>query len=150
MTFSYEKNTYVDYPYGCNMSFRKQTLKELGGFDEKLSPPVYAFNEVDLGYRINKKWKSSFLFSPEALVYHHKFKRGGTRNDFDIKKVKKSNNYNYGYFIGKNFSALENIMWFFRRFPYQITKEPGAIPSIISGYLLSQTTKGESNKMKQE
>ena len=132
--FSYEKTTYVDFPYGCNMSFRKQVLKDLNGFDEKLSPPIYAFNEVDLGYQINKRWKNSILFSPEALVYHRQFARGGTRNDFEIKKVVNSNNYNYGYFLGKNFSILENIICFIRRLPYQLIKEPKAILYIIKGF----------------
>jgi GT2 family glycosyltransferase len=146
--FSYEKETYVAFPYGCNMSFRKDVLKEIGGFDERLSPPIYAYNEVDLGYRISKGRENSILFVPQALVYHHQHKRGGTRNDFDMKAVIKSNNYNYGYFIGKNFSPLENMIWLLRRLPYQILKDPGAIPAIISGYLSSQTTKGVSNKMK--
>ncbi|MCX6732006.1 MAG: glycosyltransferase, partial [Candidatus Roizmanbacteria bacterium] len=40
--FTYEKSTFVDFPYGCNMSFKKITLKELDGFDERLSPPIYS------------------------------------------------------------------------------------------------------------
>lgn len=133
--FSYEKKAFVDFPYGCNMSFRKQTLKDLGGFDEKLSPPIYAFNEVDLGYRINKRWKNSILFSPRALVYHHQYKRGGTRNDFLDKDIFCSNQFNYGYFLGKNFSLFENIIYFLRRLPYQLIKEPKAILHILKGFI---------------
>lgn len=133
--FTFQKQAFVDFPYGCNMSFRKQALKEVGGFDEKLSPPIYAYNEIDLGYRINKKWKNSILFSPEALVYHHQYARGGTRNDFEIKKVTDGNNYNYGYFLGKNFSVFENIICFARRSLYQIVREPFAIPAIMKGFL---------------
>lgn len=133
--FTYEKSTYVDFPYGCNMSFKKMTLEELGGFDEKLFPPIYAFNEVDLGYRISKKWKNSILFSPRALVYHHQYKRGGTRNDFELKEVTQSNNSNYGYFLGKNFGWIENVVCLLRRLPYQLTKEPTALPDIIKGFL---------------
>lgn len=132
--FSYTKSSFVDFPYGCNMSFRKQTLADMGGFDEKLSPPIYSFNEVDLGYRISKKWKNSLIFSPDALVYHHQYKRGGTRNDFEIKEVTRSNNFNYGYFLGKNFSWRENVICFLRRLPYQLVKEPSVIPDIIKGF----------------
>jgi glycosyltransferase involved in cell wall biosynthesis len=132
--FTYEKSTFVDFPYGCNMSFRKSTLVELNGFDEKLSPPIYSYNEVDMGYRISKKYNNSILFSPEALVYHHQYKRGGTRNDFEIKKVIECNNFNYGYFLGKNFNWIENIICFLRRLPYQLLKEPTAIPDIINGF----------------
>lgn len=139
--FSFQTKTFVDFPYGCNMSFRKQALKDLGGFDEKLSPPIYAFNEVDMGCRINKQWKNSIIFSPEALVYHHQYARGGTRNDFEIKKVTDSNNYNYGYFLGKNFLILENIICFIRRFLYQIIKEPTAIRAILKGLLYAKKNK---------
>jgi len=136
--FNYEKPTYVDFPYGCNMSFRRQTLEEIGGIDEKLSPPVYAFNEVDLGYRISKKWKDSILFAPEALVYHHQYKRGGTRNDFELKEVARSNNFNFGYFIGKNFSWIENLIFLLRRLPYQLVKEPKTISHIIQGFMYAK------------
>lgn len=148
--FSFDHKTFADFPYGCNMSFRKDALKEMGGFDEKLSPPIYAFNEVDLGYRITKKWKNSLVFSPEALVYHHQYKRGGTRNDFEIQNVFQSNNFNYGYFLGKNFSWIENAIYFFRRFPYQIIREPNAIPYIVRGFISSHATKEVSNKKKEE
>lgn len=133
--FTYEKRALVDFPYGCNMSYRKKTLEELNGFDEKLSPPIYSYNEVDLGYRISKKWNNSILFSPDALVYHHQYKRGGTRNDFEMKKVIECNNFNYGYFLSKNFNWMENIMCFLRRLPYQLTKEPAAIPAILKGFI---------------
>lgn len=133
--FTYEKSSYVDYPYGCNMSFRKETLEELDGFDEKLVPPIYAFNEVDMGFRISKRWKNSITFLPEALVYHHQYKRGGTRNNFEIQAVADSNNFNYGYFVGKNFSWFENFLFLLRRLPYQIVKEPAAISQIFRGFL---------------
>lgn len=147
--FTYEKGTYVDFPYGCNMSFRKETLVAIDGFDEKLSPPIYAYNEVDLGYRISKKWKKSLLFSPDALVYHHQYKRGGTRNDFELNQVAQSNNFNYGYFLGKNFTLLENLICLVRRFPFQIIKEPRAIPAILSGFISSRATRGVSNRRKE-
>ncbi|VVA43504.1 conserved hypothetical protein [Candidatus Roizmanbacteria bacterium] len=133
--FSYEKEVFCGFPYGCNMSFRKRALQEIGGFDEKLSPPIYAFNEIDLGFRINKRWKNSILFSPEALVYHRRYKRGGTRNDFAPEDIFNSIQFNYGYFLGKNFSWIENIICFIRRFPYQIIKEPKAIPFVLNGFI---------------
>jgi len=139
--FTYEKSAYVDYPYGCNMSYRKQTLEELDGFDEKLSPPIYAFNEVDMGFRISKKWKKSIKFVPDALVYHHQYKRGGTRNDFELKEVANSNNFNYGYFVGKNFTLFENFIFLLRRLPYQIVRESNAILQIVRGFISAKAKK---------
>ena len=133
--FSYEKQAFVDFPYGCNMSFRKKTLEAVGGFDERLAPPIYSFNEIDIGYRINKIWPKSIIFKPGSLVYHHRYKSGGTRNNFTQEEIFHGNQFNYGYFLGKNFSWIENIVCFFRKLPYQIIKEPKAIPDILQGFI---------------
>lgn len=132
--FSSDQQVYVDFPYGCNMSFRKTTLEEFHGFDENLSPPIYSYNEVDIGFRVSKKYPNSFLFAPKALVYHKRYSLGGTRN-FDLEIVHASNWYNYGYFLAKNFSLLENIICFLRRLPYQLVKEPENIKHIKEGYM---------------
>ncbi|MBI5122359.1 glycosyltransferase family 2 protein [Candidatus Roizmanbacteria bacterium] len=133
--FSYEKQAFVDFPYGCNMSFRKISLEKVGGFDERLAPPIYSFNEIDIGYRISKRWHNAIVFKPEALVYHHRYKSGGTRNNFTQEEIFHGNQFNYGYFLGKNFSWIENIVCFFRKLPYQIIKEPKAIPDILQGFI---------------
>ena len=131
--FSYEHKTFVDFPYGCNMSYRKNILQGIGGFDEKLAPPIYAYNEIDLGFRISSKHKNSFIFLPDALVYHHQYKTGGTRDIFNKHDVYQSTQSNYGYFLGKNFSYLQNLIALIRRSIYQVMHEPKAIPMIISG-----------------
>jgi hypothetical protein len=146
MNFNYNKQTFVDFPYGCNMSFRKNTLQELGGFDESYTPPGFAYMEVDLGYRLNKRWPKSFVFNPDAMVYHHKHSTGGTRDNYLAKIIFQSNQFNYGYFLGKNFSFIENVICLLRRLPYQLIKEPAAIPSIIKGYISSHATRGESSR----
>lgn len=144
--FSYEKQDFVDFPYGCHMSFRKDIIEKVAGFDEKLTPPIYGYNEVDLGHRINKSWPNSIIFSPQALVYHHQYKRGGTRNDYTSENTFHSNQFNYGYFLGKNFSLLQNIICFARRFPYQILKEPKAILHILKGFIYAKGIKCHSRR----
>ena len=139
--FSYEKQVLVDFPYGCNMSFRKISLEKVGGFDERLAPPIYSFNEIDIGYRISKRWHNAIVFKPEALVYHHRYKSGGTRNNFTQEEIFHGNQFNYGYFLGKNFSRIENIACFFRKLPYQIIKEPKAIPDILQGFISGKKTR---------
>lgn len=131
--FSYDKSMNVDFPYGCNMSFRKKTLQQINGFDELLKPPIYAYNEVDIGVRITHRWPQSMLFEPEALVYHHRYPHGGTRS-FTAKDVQKSIDFNYGYFLGKNFKAWQNCICFFRRLPFQIIKEPTKLKDILKGF----------------
>ncbi len=53
---------------GCNMSFRKEVLLELGGFD-----PIYrsAGDDVDICWRIQHTGRT-VGFHPAALVWHHR------------------------------------------------------------------------------
>jgi glycosyltransferase involved in cell wall biosynthesis len=53
---------------GCNMSFRKKALKEIGGFD-----PVYrtAGDDVDVCWRLQAAGKT-IGFHPSAVVWHHR------------------------------------------------------------------------------
>jgi glycosyltransferase involved in cell wall biosynthesis len=53
---------------GCNMSFRRSALMEVGGFD-----PVYraAGDDVDVCWRIQATGKT-IGFHPSALVWHHR------------------------------------------------------------------------------
>jgi GT2 family glycosyltransferase len=74
-----ERKQFIVHPYGCNMSFRKSVLDKIGGFDTKFPTPLSAFEEVDLGLRVSKLGK--IIFSPGALVYHHRAVSGGTRVD---------------------------------------------------------------------
>jgi GT2 family glycosyltransferase len=52
---------------GCNMSFRREVLQEVGGFD-----PVYrvAGDDVDLCWRVQERG-GTLGFHPSALVWHH-------------------------------------------------------------------------------
>lgn len=86
----------VDFVYGCNMSFRKDVLLKIGGFDQKF-PKI--FEEVDLSNRIKKFGEIVFL--PDALVYHHKAKAGGIRHEEELDKQRFIFS-NYGRYIAKN------------------------------------------------
>ncbi len=141
--FSSKLKTFSHFPYGCNMSYRKSALEQMSGFDIDLQPPTYSYNEVDMGYRIKKKWPNSMLFEPDALVHHKRYPSGGGRA-FDKETLTAGNSFNYGYFIGKNFNLFENLLWFLRRLPYQILKEPKEILPNLKGFL--QAKKGQITK----
>ncbi len=53
---------------GCNMAFKKDALKEIGGFD-----PVFrtAGDDVDLCWRIRERG-GAIGYSPAAVVWHHR------------------------------------------------------------------------------
>jgi cellulose synthase/poly-beta-1,6-N-acetylglucosamine synthase-like glycosyltransferase len=53
--------------HGCNMSFRRSVLDELGGF--RLG---YGCDETELCIRIHQRWaEKTIVYLPEASVFHH-------------------------------------------------------------------------------
>lgn len=117
----------VQFPYGCNMSFRKSALIEVGGFDNHITPP--GFEEYDLGLRVSKIGKQ--IFSPKALVYHHRAKVGGNRLSKD--DWYKKYYWNYGRVIGKLITYPGKI-YSILRISLRIIKEyPQALLSFYSG-----------------
>jgi GT2 family glycosyltransferase len=57
----------VDYPIGLCMSFRREVLLEVGGFDPFY--PINAGEDYDLGFRLHNAgyW---LRYTPDAIVYH--------------------------------------------------------------------------------
>jgi len=123
------KKQYVDFPYGCNMSFRKSTLKEVGSFDPRFDR---MFDEIDLGVRIKKAGKK-ILFVPEALGYHHKAKEGGARETVDTK----INIFydNYGYYIAKNVNPILSLLALGKRTVSAFKEKPAATFFFIKGFI---------------
>jgi GT2 family glycosyltransferase len=66
--FAFDRPREVDQPMGSCLMLRKETLEQVGSFDENFS---MFFNDVDLCYRIKEAgWK--IYFHPDAQVIHHK------------------------------------------------------------------------------
>jgi glycosyltransferase involved in cell wall biosynthesis len=63
-----ESDEIAEHVPGCNMSFRKDALMKIGGFD-----PVYrnAGDDVDVCWRIQKSGRT-IGFHPSAVVWHHR------------------------------------------------------------------------------
>jgi len=59
---------YAEHIPGCNMSFKKSALEEIGGFD-----PIFraAADDVDICWRLLEKGHR-IGFSPSAVVWHHR------------------------------------------------------------------------------
>jgi GT2 family glycosyltransferase len=65
--FAFDQFREVDQPMGSCLMLRKETLEQIGSFDENFS---MFFNDVDLCYRIKEAgWK--IYFHPDARVIHH-------------------------------------------------------------------------------
>ena len=56
---------------GCNMAFRTETIRALGGFDEALDtgPPLPGGGDLDMFYRVVRAGHS-LVYEPQALVFH--------------------------------------------------------------------------------
>jgi len=120
----------VQFPYGCNMSFRRIIFEEFDGFDEKILPP--GFEEYDLGLRITHLGK--MVFSPEALVFHHKAPSGGTRINKDI--WFRNYYWNYGRLVRKHV-PFPHLLISIIHLKLRILREyPPAIIPFLKGLLL--------------
>ena len=57
-----KKEVFCGFPYGCNMSFRKRALQEIGGFDEKLSPQYMPLMKLIWDFESINDGKTQFYF----------------------------------------------------------------------------------------
>lgn len=77
--FNYSKTAFAETVQGCNMSFKKNLLKKIGGFDTNYIGNAIR-EESDLSFRISKLGYK-ILFNPDASLYHLVFPAGGCRED---------------------------------------------------------------------
>lgn len=98
---------------GCNVSFRKTNLVEVGGFDENFVGNALR-NETDLALRIKKR-ERKLIFDPEALVIHNRALTGGCRKDENRLGWYHDYFHNETYFFLKHFPAWRwPIFWLLR------------------------------------
>jgi len=81
---------------GCNMSFLKEKLKEVGGFDEFYGRDAAYREETDPQIALIKKGYD-FIHMPKAIVYHLQYRTGGIRSN---------NPADYQYWCAKNHKYL--------------------------------------------
>jgi len=125
------KKQTVNFPYGCNMSFRKVVLEKIGGFDVKLPPPLSSFEEIDTGLRASKLGK--IIFSPSALVYHHRAPSGGTR--MDDRRRKNLYYQSYGRLIKKHIRFPEKFLSVLILIKRILTESPQSLEYFFRGII---------------
>jgi GT2 family glycosyltransferase len=91
----------VDTLIGCNMTFRRNLLLKIGGFDENFRGSCFR-DDTDISLRL-KRLNYKLIYHPKAIVWH-KFKGKTVSNKWFYWIV-----YNHTYFYLKNFEPI--TMW---------------------------------------
>ena len=112
----------VDTLIGCNMSFRRELLQGVGGFDENFRGSCFR-DDTDVSLRI-KRLNYKLIYNPKAIV-RHKFKGKTVNNRWFYWTV-----YNHTYFYLKNFQPItiqKGIAYLFATFfpPSDYVKKTG-------------------------
>lgn len=136
LQFWSSKEQYIDFPYGCNMSFKKEILEKVHGFDPNF-PKI--FEEIDLGIRISRNY-GKIKFVPKALVYHHKASSGGTRTDPQNKQ--RMVYYHYGMYLSKNVPFPLSFISLALRTKTVLSEAPYAIGELWKGFFKYMKLKG--------
>lgn len=77
--FNYTKKAFAETAQGCNMSFKKDILNRIGGFDTNYIGNAIR-EESDVSYKL-KKLGYLTLFNPKASLFHLVYQKGGCRED---------------------------------------------------------------------
>ncbi len=94
---------FVEWFGGCNMSFRRSILNDLGGFDPKYGGSN-SFEDVDMSTRVRKAGYQLILI-PSAVVDHIFAPRvaGVITRDYENPSVRYHHIHNRAYYVTKNF-----------------------------------------------
>jgi len=102
----------VDHGQGCNLSFRKSILQQVGGFDERFAGSAF-LEETDVCLRV-KKAGYQLLFEPKATIIHLKENKGGCRS-FSSEDWYYWYGHNYSLFFLKHFKKRYAPFFLFYR-----------------------------------
>lgn len=77
--FNYTKEAFAETAQGCNMSFKKNILEKIGGFDTNYIGNAIR-EESDVSYRLRRLGYQT-LFNPRASLFHLVSLSGGCREE---------------------------------------------------------------------
>lgn len=97
----------VDHLIGCNMSYRKDVLEEIGGFDERIG---FEREETDIAIRV-KKADYKILYNPKAVVNHLGALREGMKRFSLVCQYRM--NRNHMYMLVKNYGIFHRVTIFY-------------------------------------
>jgi glycosyltransferase involved in cell wall biosynthesis len=107
VTFNHNVRTETVSAGGSNMSFRKDAIIKVGGFDENYNGNSFRW-ETDMGYRL-KKYGYYTVYDPTAFILHKYNSPGGCENANLFGRSHQSHDW-YCYFFKNSFYFyLKNI-----------------------------------------
>jgi len=98
----------VDHVMGCNMSFRREVLAQLGGFREDYPGISGLCEDTDMCLRV-KRLGYRILFVPAARVFHVGAPQAVGRR-FDTRWMF-FNNRNFSCLLMRNFGPFSKLLW---------------------------------------
>lgn len=90
---------------GANMSFRRETLVDIGGFDLAYDRGPAKFEETDVMARLVRRG-DRLLYHPDALVYHFEAPTGGARSAMTRTDVEEQYWFARNYVLFRRKNAL--------------------------------------------
>jgi glycosyltransferase involved in cell wall biosynthesis len=123
--FNMRCRTVVETARGCNMSFRRDLLLKIGGFDPGFRPPFSFREDSDVSFRIREAGYR-LIFEPAACLRHLEAKSGGSRGPAKPQSVISSEFWMYRqhfchyrdnlYFMLKHFHGSERRRYIWRSY----------------------------------
>lgn len=81
-SLNYPKFAYAETALGCNMSYKKEVLLRIGGFDTNFIGNAIG-EESDVSFKLRKQGYK-ILFNPNASLFHLYYQSGGCREKKSI------------------------------------------------------------------
>ena len=119
-----------DHPYamdvptaaGANMSFRREVIERLGGFDERYTANAFRW-ETDFSVRVTRAGYR-IRYDPEARVVHHYGTPGGCDNEHLLARTTASHAWYVPFFRNNVYFALKLLAGADRaRFAWRLYRE---------------------------
>ena len=112
--FACSTGQWVDLFMGGNVSIRRQTALELGGFDENFVRVAYNF-EAEFAYRLRAADKRIY-FEPSACIHHLRASLGGTRSYGEhLTTIRPDHAVGAYYYIFRTWQGISSIRELLKR-----------------------------------
>jgi GT2 family glycosyltransferase len=133
---------FVDWIIGCNMSFRRSILNDLGGFDQNYGGNN-SYEDIDMGTRVRKAGYELVLV-PTAVVEHVFAPRaaGVVSRDYENPKVRYHHIHNRSYFVTKNIGLNKAYIGYVVNTLFGMTVSTVKRPNMAAWRLLGATIRG--------